>query len=307
MGGTVREIIPDRGIFEIKIKGVEFFLARKFSLSKSPLLGREATKFKDLTYILLRKHSLPTPKTVCFYKKSFAAKKAKRALGGLKYPIIIKDAEGSNSQGIFANIHNAEEGMRVLSREISRFPRLLAQEMVFGKEYRALVLDKKVIAALELIPPRVFGDGRSSVEQLISTKQKRTERKTPLNFALKTILKEQGFSLKSVPKKRSVIYLRKNSSLAEGGETRDVTRAVHKEAKKICVTLADITGKYLIGIDIICEDISRDPRKQSFNILEINGKPDIYIHYNPTLGKTRDVVKKIIDFIVKIERSKAKK
>lgn len=301
MGGMVKEIIPERGIFQVNIKGAEFLMARKFSLAKNPLLGRETTKFKDLTYFLLKKHSLPTPETVCFYKKSFDLKKAKRKLELFKYPIIIKDAEGSNSQGIFANIKTVSKGLTILKKEIGRFPRLIAQEMVFGKEYRVLVLNNKAIAALELIPPRIFGDGKNSVKKLINIKQRHTEKKTPLDFNLKNILRDQGFSLQSIPERGSIINIRKNSSLAEGGETQDVTHAIHGDIEKICIEAADVVGKYLVGIDVICEDISKSLRKQAFNILEINGKPDIYIHYNPSHGKTRDVVKKIVNFILKMK------
>jgi energy-coupling factor transporter ATP-binding protein EcfA2 len=34
--------------------------------------------------------------------------------------------------------------------------------------------------------------------------------------------------------------------------------------------------------------------------LEINGKPDLYIHYNPTHGQSRNVIKDIIQFILKL-------
>jgi len=300
MGGTIEKVIPERGYFYIKIKGKKIFVSRKFKIASNLTTGGEITKFKDLTYLFLKENGLPTPKTAVFYKKTISKNNLEKKLSALKFPIIIKDAKGSNSQGIFADIKNIREAKKILLKEIRRYRSLVVQEMVFGKEYRILVLKNKVIGALELIPPRIFGDGKSSVEKLIKEKQKNTSKKTPFDSSLKIILGEQKESLKSIPEKGKAVFLRKNSSLAEGGETRDVTDEVNEKIKTVCIKAALITEKYLAGIDVICSDISKNVDGQSFNILEINGKPDLYIHYNPTHGKTRDVVKEILNFILKL-------
>jgi len=100
--------------------------------------------------------------------------------------------------------------------------------------------------------------------------------------------------------KNEIAYIKKSSCLAEGGETKDVIDAVHPNIEKICVAASKVVGKYLVGIDIMCDDVSKDPSEQSFNIIEINGKPDLYIHYNPTHGQTRNVVEDIVKFMVKV-------
>jgi cyanophycin synthetase len=213
--------------------------------------------------------------------------------------LIIKDAQGSQSQGIFANIADIKTAEKIITKEIKRFPRLIAQEMVTGDEYRITVLGNKLLGAVKLIPPRITGNGKSSIRKLIETKQKNTRRKTPFDSSLNNTLAEQGYSLRSIPKKGAVVYIRRNSALDEGGETEDATDEINNKIKVMCTAAAMATGKYLAGIDVMCDDISKDPRKQNFNIIEINGKPDIYLHYNPTRGKTRNVVKDIVNFILK--------
>jgi cyanophycin synthetase len=173
--------------------------------------------------------------------------------------------------------------------------------MVKGDEYRITVLGNKLLGAVKLIPPRIIGNGKDSVRKLIEQKQKNARRKTPFDSSLNNTLAEQGFSLRSIPKKGTIVYIRRNSVLDEGGETEDATDQVHKKIKAMCTAAAMATGKYLAGIDVMCDDISKDPRKQNFNIIEINGKPDIYLHYNPTRGKTRNVVKDIVTFILKLK------
>jgi len=300
MGGKIEEVISERGYFYIKIKGKKILTTRKFKIARNLIVGSETAKYKDLTYLLLRKHSLPTPKTVCFYRK-FTKKELEKKLQSLKFPIIVKDAEGSISKGVFPNIKDIEAAKKIIKKEIKNFPRLLAQEMVFGKEYRITVLGNRIIGVLRLIPPRVFGNGKDNIKKLIRAKQKNTHGKTPFDSALNKVLKEQDYSLSTILKRGEFAYIRSNSCLNEGGETEDMTKKIHKKAVRICIEAAKVTWKYLVGIDVMCDDISGDPEKQNFSIIEVNGKPDIYLHYNPTRGKTRNVVKDIINFILKLK------
>lgn len=305
MGGTIRKVIPERGYFYINIRGERILVSRKFNISANLITGSGATKFKDLTYILLKEYGLPTPKTVCFYKKTLTSENIDKKLKTLSFPLIIKDAQGSNSKGVFANIPNLAEAKKIVQEEIAKFRSLVVQEMVFGREFRVLVLKDKVIGVLELIPPRIFGDGKSTIRSLIVKKQEKCQQKTVFDDSLDEILKKQECTLDSVPEKGRKIYIKKNSCLAEGGETRDFTDLIHEDIKKICIKATKVIGKYLGGIDIICDDISKSPEKQTLNILEINGKPDLYIHYNPTYGKTRDVVRNIIEFILELRKNDA--
>lgn len=300
MGGTFEKVLPERGCYYIHLKNQSILITRKFRIAKNFISISGATKYKDLTYTLLKQKSLPTPKTVFFFKKNFKLTDIEKKLADMKFPIIIKDAGGSNSRGIFPYIRSKAEARKILKVEINNFRSLIAQEMIFGKEYRVLMLNDKAIGALEMIPPRVFGDGKKTISQLIAEKQRHARKKTPLDKTLGSILHEQGFSLKHVLKKDEVAHIKKSSSLAEGGETKDVTELIHPKIISICAQATDAIGDYLAGIDIICDDISKDPDTQTFGILEINGKPDIYIHYKPDHGQSRNVVKDIINFILKL-------
>lgn len=298
MGGRIEELIPRRGYFYIFLKGKRILVSRKFKIASNLTTGEETTKFKDLTYILLNEKGIPTPKTISIHKK-LSPTELRTRLKTLKLPMIIKDAQGSQSQGIFANIVDIKTAEKIITKEIKKFPRLIAQEMVTGDEYRITVLGNKLLGAVKLIPPRITGNGKDSIRKLIETKQENTRRKTPFNVSLNDTLSEQGFTLRSKPKKGVVVYIRRNSVLDEGGETEDATDQINGKIMAMCTAAAMATGKYLAGIDVMCDDISKDPRKQNFNIIEINGKPDIYLHYNPTRGKTRNVVKDIVNFILK--------
>lgn len=300
MGGRIEEFVPEREFFYIIISGKRILLERDISITREPFVSGRLTQCKEVTYKLLRANGLPSPAMGCFYRKSYDRKQAITKLNRLKYPITLKKALGSNSRGIFLGIKNVKEAIKILEEKLPRLRSMVAQKMVFGKEYRVLVLGQKVIGALEMIHPYVVGDGVSSIKKMIKVKQQTTKKKTKFDKRLKQILKSQNVSLRTVLPKNKIIYIKRNSCLAEGGETKDVTSLVHKDVKNICVAASKAVGKYLLGIDIICTDISKKPTKRSFNILEVNGKPDLYIHYDPTHGEIRNVLKDIIKFLVKI-------
>jgi len=300
MGGKIEEFVPERGCFYIKVLGKRILIESKISIVRESFVSNSFTRCKDITHKLLESYGLPTPDTKCFYMKTFNKTKAIQKLSELTYPIILKDASGSNSIGIFPFIEQPQEAYMVLARELPHYHNMVAQEMVFGKEYRILLLGEKVIGALEMTPPFIVGDGVSSIRKIITSKQNTTDRRTDFDKKLNQILKDQNVTLETILAKKKVVFIKKSSCLAEGGETSDVTDKVHADVVKICVAASKAVGKHLVGIDVICENISEKPSKKNFHILEINGKPDLYIHYNPTHGKTKNVVKDIVKFMAKV-------
>lgn len=301
MGGKIEKIIPERGCFVININGEKIFVSRKFQISSDFLSGKVLTAYKDLTYVVLKENNIPTPNTISFYRKTFEEIKLEENLKHLSFPIVIKNAKGSNSKGVFTNIETLQEAKKTILREIKRFSCFIAQEMVFGKEYRVLMLEDKAIGVLEMISPRVFGDGKNTVKKLIKKRQDKTKDKTSFDKSLEKILREQGENLESVPQKGKEVFFKRNSCIAESGETKNVTVIINKEIESLCAKVAKIVDKRLVGLDVICEDIRKKPTEQNFNVIEANRRPDIYIHYNPTFGATQNVVKKIIDYILRLK------
>lgn len=297
MGGTIEEFIPERGCFYISIFGKRILLERKISISRHSFVSGQLTRCKDITYKLLKDNGLPTPKTETFYKKSYDKDLAEKQMESLNYPVILKDAQGSQSKGVFPFIGNVRDAMVVLEEELEHYRGMIAQEMVFGKEYRILVLDEKVIGALEMIPAFAVGDGVSTIRDIMEAKQRPKEKKTEFDEKLEQLLEQQNFTLESIMPKNDIAYIRKIENFGDDWQARDVTDEVHPSIEKICVAASKVVGKYLVGIDVMCEDVSKDPSVQSFNIIEINGKPDLYIHYDPTHGQTRDVVGDIVRFM----------
>jgi len=300
IGVEFKLVIPERTYYNLVINGRNIPVLRTFSLSYGPFTESVLTRYKDITDYILRKKGVNLPKTVCLYSKNGDIKLTNRKLKQLKFPIIIKDSEGAKSKNVHSNVKDVKNAIKIIASLQKKGLEAIVQEMVYGKEFRLLTLGDTVIGALEMIPPRVFGNGKNTILELIEQKQKATPQKTKIDNSLKQILKEQGYGLNSVPQKETEIFIKKNSCLDEGGETRDMTKEIHPDFHRWCSEIAKTSGKILAGVDIITDDIKKSPFKnKNCNFIEINGKPDLYIHYEPDLGITRDVIKDIIKYLEK--------
>lgn len=297
-GGKIESLKTKRDCWRIDYKNKTFYIEGKFRIFKTVLDTTFLAKFKDLTCEIFKREGFSYPKTLVV-NESHSNKEIMEMLKNIQPPFVLKDVAGSLSLGVFTNISSKKKALDILQRELKNYKKMLIQETVSGKEYRVLVLEDKVLGVLQMIPPYVIGDGKKSVLFLIEEKQKRTKNKILQEDNLIKLLEDQKESLESIPEKGKKVFLKGRSCLAEGGETIDMTDKINSQIVAECTRLASACGLALAGIDLFCDDIALPIEKQNFYFIEINSSPDLYMHYCPNFGKPRDVVRMILDYIVK--------
>jgi D-alanine-D-alanine ligase-like ATP-grasp enzyme len=154
-------------------------------------------------------------------------------------------------------------------------------------------LDKRVVSAYERIPLNVTGDGRCTIRQLLTQKQKSfatTGRDTIIRTEDDRIaenLKRQKLTMRSVLQRGRRIYLLDNANLSTGGDALDVTNIIHSKFREIAVRLTHDMGLRLCGVDMIVDgEIDEIPGR--YWILEINHAPGLS-HYIKT-GKAQQKI-----------------
>jgi D-alanine-D-alanine ligase-like ATP-grasp enzyme len=169
----------------------------------------------------------------------------------------------------------------------------LVQRPISGYEYRVVVLDDEIISAYQRIPLNVVGNGRSTVKQLLKQKMRKyraSGRDTEIAFddpRITNKLKRQKMDFKSIPARNKRIFLLDNSNLSSGGDSVELTDAVHPAFKRIMVDLTRDMGLRLSGIDVMMEtDISTAPAR--YWILEVNDAPG-FDHYAKA-GKAQEKI-----------------
>ncbi|WP_055669364.1 cyanophycin synthetase [Desnuesiella massiliensis] len=223
------------------------------------------------------------------------------------YPIVLKPQFGNQGKGVFLDIKNEKEALRIYKELRNNFKDIMVERYVQGNDYRVCVIDGEVIAVALRVPPSITGDGIRSVKELIKEFNEDSRRgeghekpltKVKFNNELINSINSKGYSLNSILEKDKKLILRENANLSTGGMAIDCTDNICKENIDICKRAAKIVGLNICGIDICCEDISK-PIKDSGVIVEINAAPGIRMHHYPSSGKERDVAGAIVDMMFK--------
>lgn len=292
---TVTEIAPERDCYEISSKGKSVIFASSFIIRNSIFSPRNIATHKDITYTILEKNRLLIPKTVIIWDTPYPS-----SIKDLKYPLIIKPSSSAKSSGIIPLVKTPEEAVAKVAECHREYPCVLVQEMAFGNEYRLLVLDGKLLGSLHMQPPAIFGDGSHSIKELIEQNHSKKIRKNLEDPLLIQTLSFQKKTLKDIPSYKERVNLKLHSSLANGGSMENVTALAHPSIVATCSEAARLVGYKLAGVDIICDDIQKPLSEQHLVILEVNGKPDIYIHHTPSKGDPINVTRKILQYIFEL-------
>jgi len=271
------------------------------SIDVNTLGASEVAKDKDFANHFMRKMGYPTIPGRTFFSNEWAKTiGSDRTIGAalayaekLGFPVVAKPNSASQGRGV-ALVHTKRE-LRGALRAIFEQDRVaLVQTRVVGKDYRIVVLGDRVISAYERIPLSVTGDGKSTVRQLLARKQKgfvRAGRDTVIRTddpRISRKLEKQGVFLDSVVPKGDRVYLLDNANLSSGGESIDVTEAMHPRFCEIAIRLTKDMGLHLCGVDLmIAGDITNG--SSSYWIIEINSAPGLD-HYATSGARQRKIV-----------------
>lgn len=200
-----------------------------------------------------------------------------------------------------------EEELRIAASNALKFDSMaLVEDKIEGKEFRFLVIEGKVRAVLERVPANITGDGISTIKQLVRIKNRDPRRGSGYRFPMEKIrlgpvekyqLYLSGLTPESVPADGQLIFLRKNSNISTGGEGIDRTDEVHPGYFEIAVQAAQTVGAAICGIDIIIDDMKKEPESNSYGIIELNFNPALHIHNYPFIGFNRRVETFVLDLL----------
>ena len=291
---------------------------RMYSLDLNHIASADIARDKDYAKFFMKKKGYPIAEGRTVFSDSWAdAIKSKRKINyGISYarklgfPVIVKPNSGT--QGINVSVAWNTEELRSCLVEVFKGDRVaLIEKYLPGKDYRIVVLDGEVISAYGRIPLSVTGDGKHSVLALLKHKQKKfisEGRDTRINFKdprIKTKLRKQGYSLKSVIPKGEKVFLLYNANLSSGGDSIDVTNTMHRGFKKIAANLTRDMGLRIAGVDIMVTkgDITKSLRNGGYYVIEINAAPGLD-HYVTTGAKQKKIVE---DMYLKVFKALGKK
>lgn len=253
---------------------------------------------KTIVQKLLSSHGLPVPEHLEFEASNLGA--AADFLDRGPTPCVVKPAGDSGGSGVTSGVRTLAQLMRARLRAWRLDDRLLIERQIVGDNYRFLFLDGTLLDVVRRHPPRVTGDGRSTIAKLIEMENMQRLQRSgevlfwPLQIDLDCIftLEAAGLTLNSVPPAGTGVAVKTvvNQNTINDNETvrETIADGLIDQAR----AAAQLIGVRLAGVDIITTSLSTSLQEAGGAILEVNGTPGLNYHYEvaDTANATRVAV-----------------
>lgn len=246
---------------------------------KSPQISSVLARYKNSTNILLKKAGFPTTKQILVHTESDAIEHAKK----MGYPVVIKPENRDRGEGVCAQLISDDQVRKAFASAKKHSDSILLEKHIFGKDYRLLVLNGKLIWAIERVPASVKGDGVSTIETLIKKINEESNRHGDRS-ALKPIkitedlidfIKDQGYDLNSILEVDQVLQVCRIANISTGGMPVAVFEKVHPDNKRLAERAANLLRLDIVGIDFISPDIEKSYLEMETAIIEVNSQPQL--------------------------------
>ncbi len=207
--------------------------------------------------------------------------------------LVVKPARGEQGKGVAVGLKTMADVQAALLRARRICPEVLVEEQVEGEDLRLVVIDYEVVVCAVRRPPRVIGDGRSTLRALIEHQSRRRaaatggESSIPIDAETERTLAEAGYGLDDVAGEGEEILVRKAANLHLGGTIHDVTDEVHPVLVEAAVAAARAIDIPVTGIDLMV----RAPDQPDYAFIEANERPGLANHEpRPTAERFIDLL-----------------
>lgn len=222
------------------------------------------------------------------------------------FPLVIKPFDGNHGKGTSINIRTREEAHAAFEYAKTFSKRVIIEKYIHGFDFRALVINNRLVAAALREPAHVIGDGKSTLKQLIDKENSDPCRGyghenilTAIKVDRETeeLLAKKKYTLDTVLAEGEKCQLKGTANLSTGGTSTDVTDSVHPHNVALFERIARIVGLDICGIDIVARDLYEPLERTGGVILEVNAAPGFRMHLAPSSGTPRNVAGPVLDML----------
>ncbi len=222
------------------------------------------------------------------------------------YPVVIKPLDGNHGKGATVGINTLEDARIAFgkAKDYSRW--VIVEKQLIGEDFRALVVNNRLIAVAERIPAHVVGDGKKTIEKLIEKTNADPRRgyghenvltRIEIDGQTMRLIRARGYELYTVVAKDDILHLKTTANISTGGTAIDRTDEVHPQNIFLFERIAKIIGLDVAGVDIIAPNVSEPLAENGGGIIEVNAAPGFRMHLSPSEGIGRNVAEHVIDML----------
>lgn len=309
--GSIVEEAKNRGIPHIRLNdqslvqlgyGVHQQRIQATVSGHTNMIAVDLASDKNATKRLLGDMGVPVPKGYRIRHED----EIEGVVDRIGFPIAVKPLDANHGKGITVGLNSMEEVVKAFSvaKQYSRF--VILEKSLVGKDFRALVINNKLVAVAERTPAHVVGNGIDTIARLIDVVNDDPGRgyghekimtRIDIDGQTERLLAEKGYTLETVLAEGEVIFLKPTANLSTGGTAIDRTDEVHPYNLFLFERIARIIGLDIAGIDVVAPDVSTPLNENGGGIIEVNAAPGFRMHLAPSIGIPRNVAEPVVDML----------
>ncbi|MCA1589082.1 MAG: cyanophycin synthetase [Acidobacteria bacterium] len=222
------------------------------------------------------------------------------------FPLVVKPLNANHGKGATVGITDLEHAQSAFekAKEYSRW--VIVERQLNGSDFRALVVNNRLIAVAERLPAHIVGDGKQTIQQLIDETNADPRRGYGHEKVLTLIevdgqtmrcIRAKGYDIDSVLPNGEILFLKTTANISTGGTAIDRTDEVHPLNVFLFERIARIIGLDVAGVDVIAPNVSEPLAESGGGIIEVNAAPGFRMHLAPSEGIGRNVAEHVIDML----------
>ena len=288
-GARLVRLAPD--LWRAERAGIHVYLRNHEIQLDDPVILTMAGR-KPLVHKLLAEAGLAVPPHRVFSLRQIEP--AMQFLAQHPEGVVVKPANGSAAgDGVSTHLRTPAQVRSAAVLASLYDTEILVESQVPGESYRALVVGGRMLHAVCRRGPRVTGDGRRTVRELLgaenAARKVRRQDAIQADADFRFTVNWQGFSMDGVVPEGSPVLLRTVEN-PEGGD-REI-RTVYNSAVTglICHSIradveraAAVLGSDFLGVDLLMTDPGKPLAESGGSINEVNTTPALHHHYDATI------------------------
>lgn len=207
--------------------------------------------------------------------------------------VVVKPARGEQGRGISVGLTTLAGVKKAIGEARSHCEAVLIEEMIEGCDLRLVVINFRLVAAAVRLPPKVVGDGRKTIAQLIKSQNRRRlaatagESRIPVDAETERTLAASNYKLDDVLPLNQDLTVRKTANLHTGGTIHDVTDSVHPTLVDAAIQVVRAIDIPVCGVDLMV----KSPEAADYAFIEANERPGLANHQpQPTAERFIDLL-----------------
>jgi glutathione synthase/RimK-type ligase-like ATP-grasp enzyme len=242
---------------------------------------------KPAVHSLLAHRGIPIPRHVVINAPEL--KSLGDILHSLPTPVVIKPAANTGAgDGVSTNVTTVGQLRHAIAWAQAFDPRILIESQIDGDCYRVLLMDGEVLDVVMRRRPRVIGNGKSTVRQLIADENRlrlrigieRAQALIRLDPDLTSTLASQQMCLRSTPLEGAAVELKQVINDNRADENEEANGCLCPPILETARRAAKAVGLRLAGVDVICSDPKVPLDRSGGVIIDVNATPGFYYHYH---------------------------